>query len=796
MFNNANTVGDMDTRDSVREVDHLVIGAGFAGLCMAIKLQEAGNADFLVIERASDVGGTWRDNTYPGAACDVPSQLYSFSFALNPTWSRSFSPQPEIQAYLRRVARESGVLDRFLFDTTLEEARWDETDQRWHAATSAGEIVSRTLVSGAGALVEPKLPDIPGIGGFQGEVFHSARWDHDVDLTGKRVAVIGTGASAIQIVPEIAKVVGHLDLYQRTAPYVLPRNDREYTWLERLAFRHVPGVQRAYREAIYWAREGYVPGFTWQPKLAWPAKQLALRNLAGAVEDPELRARLTPDFQIGCKRILISNTYYPALTQDHVDLVTDPIARVSDHGVVTADGTEREVDVLVIATGFHTTDQPIAHHVHGRDGRSLAETWAEGGMAAYKGTTVRGFPNYFQIVGPNTGLGHSSMVLMIEAQVGYVRDALQTMAVNDYATVEPRQAEQDAWNDDLHRRMGRTVWSSGGCASWYLDEHGRNTVLWPRTTWTFRQLLARFDPAAYELTSDRYPHSHTRSLDPEGGRMKTLDDKVVVITGAGSGIGRALALNCAARGSLLALSDVDEAGLAQTVDLAKNAGARQVHSARLDVSDRAAFTAYAAEVAEHFGRVNVVVNNAGVALTGDIEDVGYDDMDWIVGINFWGVVHGTKEFLPHLIASGDGHVVNISSLFGLISIPGQSLYNATKYAVRGYSEALREEMLMHDRPVGVTVVHPGGIKTAIARSSRAAEGVDQQATAALFDEKLAKMTPERAAEIIVGAVLKNRARCLVGLDAHALHHFAKLTGSRYQDVVVKATKRMLPARPL
>ncbi|GAA1478268.1 SDR family oxidoreductase [Nocardioides aestuarii] len=278
--------------------------------------------------------------------------------------------------------------------------------------------------------------------------------------------------------------------------------------------------------------------------------------------------------------------------------------------------------------------------------------------------------------------------------------------------------------------------------------------------------------------------------------MKTFDDKVVVITGAGSGIGRALALDCAARGSLLALSDVDETGLAETVDLAKNVGAREIHASRLDVSDRAAFTAYAAEVVDHFGRVNVVVNNAGVALTGDVEELTYDDMDWIVDINFWGVVHGTKEFLPHLVASGDGHVVNISSLFGLISVPGQSMYNATKYAVRGFSEALREEMLVTGHPVGVTVVHPGGIKTAIARNARASDSVDQGATAALFDKKLARMTPERAAQVIVRAVLKDQARCLVGLDAHALHHLAKLTGSRYQDVVARATGRMLPARPL
>ncbi|MDP2774425.1 MAG: SDR family NAD(P)-dependent oxidoreductase [Nocardioides sp.] len=276
--------------------------------------------------------------------------------------------------------------------------------------------------------------------------------------------------------------------------------------------------------------------------------------------------------------------------------------------------------------------------------------------------------------------------------------------------------------------------------------------------------------------------------------MKTLDAKVVVITGAGSGIGRALALDLARRGSLLAISDVDEAGLAETVEQVKAAGAHEVRSDRLDVADRAAFTAYAAAVAEHFGRVNVVINNAGVALAGTLEELAYDDLDWIVGINFWGVVHGTKEFLPHLIASGDGHVVNLSSLFGLISMPGQSAYNATKYAVRGMTEALREEMLVAGHPVGVTAVHPGGIKTAIARNARVSASEDKTATAELFDKKLARMTPEKAAEIIVKGILGNKARVLVGIDAHALHHFAKLAGSRYQDVVARGAKKIAPTK--
>jgi short-subunit dehydrogenase len=274
--------------------------------------------------------------------------------------------------------------------------------------------------------------------------------------------------------------------------------------------------------------------------------------------------------------------------------------------------------------------------------------------------------------------------------------------------------------------------------------------------------------------------------------MKTLNDKVVVITGAGSGIGRALALNLARRGSLLALSDVDETGLAETVVQVQKAGAIKVRSDRLDVADRDAFGRYALDVVQEFGRVNVIINNAGVALAGDFVDLEYNDIDWIVGVNFWGVVHGTKEFLPHIIASGDGHVVNLSSLFGLVSMPGQSMYNATKYAVRGMTEALREEMLIAGHPVGVTAVHPGGIKTAIARNARVSAKESKEQTAQLFDEKLARMTPERAAEIIVNGILKNRARVLVGIDAHAVHHFAKLLGSRYQDVVAKTSKRVLP----
>ena len=488
-------------------VQHLIVGAGFAGLCAAIKLQEDGETDFLVVEKGPDVGGTWRDNTYPGATCDVPSQLYSFSFASNPEWSSSYSPQPEIQAYLRSVAERSGTLDRFEFDTRFEDAAWDDEAQVWRSRISGpdGErtVVSATLVVAAGSLSEPKLPEIAGIDTFQGELFHSSRWDHDVDLAGKRVAVIGTGASAIQIVPELQKTADHLDVYQRTAPWVIPRNDRKYGALERGALRRLPLLRRLYRTGIYWAHEAYVPAFTIEPKIAAPAKQAALANIRKGIKDPELRERVTPHFEIGCKRILRSNTYYPALAADSTELVTDPIAKVTGNAVVTADGVERPVDVLVVATGFHTTDLPFAEHVSGTAGRTLADVWREQGMAAYKGTTVPGFPNLFVLTGPNTGQGHTSMVFIIESQVAYLRAAVRTMRERGLGAVEPRERAHRKWNSNLQRRMKRTVWTTGGCQSWYLDEHGRNTTLWPKATFTFRRHLARFDADAYETTPIR-----------------------------------------------------------------------------------------------------------------------------------------------------------------------------------------------------------------------------------------------------------------------------------------------------
>ncbi len=479
-------------------VEVIIVGSGFAGLGMAIRLKEMGISDFVVLERADEVGGTWRDNTYPGAACDVPSHLYSFSFAPNPDWSSSFSPQGEIQDYLRRTADDFGVRPHLRFGTEVRHARWDEGRQRWHVETSTGSLEAQFLVSATGALSEPSLPALPGLETFSGTTFHSARWRHDHDLAGERVAVIGTGASAIQFVPQIQPRVGHLSVFQRTPPWIIPRWDRRFTRPERWLFRHVPVVQRLARTGIYWSREAYVFGFAFDPRLMKAAELVARAHLRRQVPDPELRARLTPDYTIGCKRILISNDYLPALTRPNVDLVTSGIAEVRERSIVTADGDERPVDTIIFGTGFHVTDMPVASRLVGRGGVLLADHWRDGAHA-HRGTTTGGFPNLFMLVGPNTGLGHSSQVFMIESQIDYVADALGHAAARGAATVGVRPDAEAAWNERVQADMEGTVWTSGQCASWYLDASGRNTTLWPSFTFRFRRETRRFDPAAYRF---------------------------------------------------------------------------------------------------------------------------------------------------------------------------------------------------------------------------------------------------------------------------------------------------------
>lgn len=475
-----------------------IVGAGFSGLGAAIRLRQSGIEDFVVLERASEVGGTWEVNTYPGCRCDVPSNLYSYSFAPNPGWSQAFSPQPEIWDYLRDCADRYGVRPKLRLGCALRDAEWDDEAALWRLETAEGPITAKVLISAIGGLVEPSLPDIEGIEGFEGEIFHSARWNHDVELEGKRVAVVGTGASAVQIVPEIAKRVARLDVYQRTAPWVMPHTNRRTLRLERWLFRRFPALQRLRRLGVYLSHEPLAFAMTVQPRLLKALGAIGRRHLARQVADPELRRKLTPDYSPGCKRLLPTNAYYPALTRANVELVTDPIERVTANGVV-AGGAERETDVLVLATGFEVQDPPGLGRVRGRGGQTVRESFGDGGFRAHLGTTIAGFPNFFMLLGPNTGTGHQSIIYMVESQIDYVLDALRVMQERRLDAIEVRRGAMERYNDWVRRRSRRTVWLSGGCSSWYLDDEGRNTTIWPTFSFLFRRRTRRLELDDYEM---------------------------------------------------------------------------------------------------------------------------------------------------------------------------------------------------------------------------------------------------------------------------------------------------------
>ncbi|GAA2306410.1 NAD(P)/FAD-dependent oxidoreductase [Streptomyces kunmingensis] len=504
-----------------REHEHVrvaVIGSGFGGLGAAVRLRREGVTDFVVLERADAVGGTWRDNSYPGCACDVPSHLYSFSFAPNPHWPRTFSGQGRIREYLEHVADVFRLRPHIRLNSEVQELRWDDERLWWEIDTASGTLTADVVVSATGPLSDPKTPDIPGIDTFPGKVFHSARWDHDYDLRGKRVAMIGTGASAIQIVPAIQKEVGKLTLFQRTPPWVMPRADRAISKAERWVHRRLPFTTQARRGLLWGIRELQVQAFTKRPNELGLVEQLAKRNMYRAIKDPALRAKLTPDYRIGCKRILLSNTYYPALAQPNVDVVASGLSEIRGNTLVAADGTEAEVDAIVFGTGFHVTDMPIAQRVIGADGVSLAESW-KGGMAALRGATAAGFPNFMTVIGPNTGLGNSSMILMIEAQLNYLADYLRQLNVlGGRVALTPRASAVAGWNNRVQDRMKRTVWNTGGCNSWYLDENGVNTTVWPGTTTEFRQATRHVDVGEYEVV--RAPAESPEARTGKGSKNK------------------------------------------------------------------------------------------------------------------------------------------------------------------------------------------------------------------------------------------------------------------------------------
>jgi cation diffusion facilitator CzcD-associated flavoprotein CzcO len=479
-------------------VEIAIVGAGFGGLGMAIRLRQQGVHDFVVLERAADVGGTWAANTYPGCQCDVPSNLYSFSFAPNPEWTHSYPLQPQIQRYLRRCAERFGILEHIRLGCEMQEAAWDGAAGRWRIDTSSGRLSAKVLVAAPGLLSEPTAPPIPGLDRFAGTVFHTARWDHGHDLTGERVALVGTGATAIQAGPQIRPKVARLHVFQRTPGWVLPHPDHAIPRGLRRLYARAPALQRLARRGVYAMREALAAGMTHHLRLLRLVELVARAQLRLQVRDRAMRAQLTPHYDIGCKRVLLSNDWYPMLTAPNTELVTAAIAEVRERSIVTADGVERPVDAIILATGFRPTDPPIAYRLRGAEGRLLADVWS-GSPQAYLGTAISGFPNLFLLYGPNLNLGHSSIVYMLESQIHYVRQAIALLQRGDVNAVDVRPAVQRAYNEDIARQLSGTVWDAGGCASWYLDANGRNSTMWPDYTFRYRRRVDRFDVADYDI---------------------------------------------------------------------------------------------------------------------------------------------------------------------------------------------------------------------------------------------------------------------------------------------------------
>lgn len=489
----------------------LIVGAGFAGLGMGIRLKRKGSDEFVIIERASDVGGTWRDNHYPGIACDVPSHLYSFSYLPKADWSRVFSPGGEIQAYMRKCAEDEGLLENIKFDTDMLSSRWDEQARHWVVETSQGTITAKILITGTGHLADGHLPNIEGIESFTGEFFHSADWDHSVDLQSKRIGVVGSGASAIQIVPEMQKLATELTVFQRSAPYMIPRPDRAFSEGEKRLFRRDPVSVEEARSEIFWGGEYNFAQRRNIPKFLQEAKSMALGHLENQVTDEDLRARLTPDYEVGCKRLLISNTFYPAVSAQNSTLEDSALARVDGDTVYGASGKGYKLDVLVFATGFEAVRPPFAERIYGANGISLDAHWDKG-MQAFDSIAVNGFPNLFIINGPNTGLGHNSVVYIIEAQVDYILEALDHIKAESVEVIEASRTAEDDYMERLHARSQGTVWLAGGCKSWYVDERsGRLTLIWPDFAHSFRDENGTFHPEGYSVKTTASLNSEAQS---------------------------------------------------------------------------------------------------------------------------------------------------------------------------------------------------------------------------------------------------------------------------------------------
>ncbi|MEZ6184464.1 MAG: SDR family NAD(P)-dependent oxidoreductase [Planctomycetota bacterium] len=693
-----------------------IVGAGFSGLAVAVELARVGVEDVVLLEKAAAPGGTWRENTYPGCACDVPSHLYSLSFAPNPDWSQAYAGHAEIQRYLLQAFEVHGLAARTRFETELLRARWDPAGLVWRLETSRGPLAAQALVLATGPLHAPRVPELPGLADFQGEAFHTARWRHDLDLAGKRVGVVGTGSSAIQVIPELQGQVGSLTVFQRTAPWVLPKQDRRFGPAARLALRRVPGLRRAYRLKLDGEPERVQRAQRSPRVLRWLARA-GRRHLARQVPDPELRARLTPEFVLGCKRILLSNTYYPALQAPNVRLVDRAVREATPRGLVDDAGEHHALDAVVWATGFHVHDDPIAARVLDGRGQSLAARWA-GSPRAYLGTAVAGFPNLFLMVGPNLGNGHTSILTVAEAQARYLAQAVQLLEAGRVRALDVRLSEELAWDAEVQRALAGTVWNAGGCTSWYLDAQGRNSAIYPWTTVDLRRRFKTFDPRPYCMTPPLPAPRRPRRLRLEGA--------AVAVTGAAQGIGLATARAFVQAGARVALGDLDLAAAERAaLELGANA-----HAFELDVTRAPSFAAFLDAAEQRLGPLDVLVNNAGVLAPGPFLEQDPEVEAATLAVNYGGVSTGMRLVLPRMLGRGHGRVVNLLSLASKLPVAGLATYAASKHAALGLTASVRREL--DGSGVYVSAVLPTVVRT------RLSHGIADEGVWALEPEDVAQ----------------------------------------------------------
>lgn len=490
-----NSIAD-SKENIIAQHDVIVIGSGFSGIGAGIRLTQEGINDFIILEKHQSLGGTWRDNTYPGCECDVPSALYSYSFAQNKKWSKVFAGQKEILTYTEKTARDFGIMPFLRFGIHVQNIVWQEAQQHWLIDTEQGTYQANKVISCVGYLHEPILPTISGLDSFKGDVFHSSRWNHEVDLTGKRVAVIGTGASAIQFIPEIQAKVKELIAFQRTPQWILPKPDIKVNKLVRALFQ-LPFTLNLFRKTLYLGMEIFGLGFR-KPVILKRLQGLATWDINRHIKNEALKKKIIPDYTMGCKRVLLSNHYYKALAKDNVEVVASGVDRIEGNTIIASNGERCEADVIILGTGFHVSDVPIAKHVQGKSGKTMNDIW-QGSPEAYRGTTITDFPNFFLVLGPNLAIGHNSAFIIIEAQLNYVMGALTEMRDNNLSRLEVNSAAQKVYNEKVQQDLQTTVWNTGGCSSYYIDENGKNSIGFPWSTFKLRKMLAKFDGQAYSL---------------------------------------------------------------------------------------------------------------------------------------------------------------------------------------------------------------------------------------------------------------------------------------------------------